>query len=169
MAFPTYTPADIADFSGRPIASYPPVYSATALTQALLLFKLASCLKDLPEDTDHRELAKMGILSMADSIVLSQEYQKVKASPFSSEGIGSYNYSKTAAQVQRGEATGVMWFDLAISTIGVCNLVDNIPMSGGIEVFEFDRPRVAGARPGNVRMLGPKDADLSRSFGYDPA
>jgi hypothetical protein len=138
------------------------------LTQALLLFKLASCLKNLPADPDHSDLAKMAILAMADSIVLSQEYQKVKASPFSSEGIGSYNYSKTAAQVQRGEATGIMWFDLAVQTVGVCNLDDNIPMSGGIEIFEFDRPLTQGIRVGNSRMMGPTDTELSRGFGYEP-
>lgn len=167
MAYPEYDTQDLADFSGRPKASYRS-YAATALSQARLLFKLATCLKELPEDSDMAELAKMAILAMADDIVLKQQYQKVISSPFSSESIGSYSYSKRAQQVQEGDKTGIMWFDLAVSNMGVCDINSDVPMSGGIEIFEHDGVFVQG-QGNNTRMLAPSELEESRRFGYDPA
>lgn len=108
-------------------------------------------------------------MSMADSIHLSQPYAAAKSSPFSSESIGSYSYSKAAKAVSKGETTGVEWFDLAIKNLSVCDTEDDLPMSGGIEVFENDASFVQGASLGNFRMLSPQDIDLSRSYGFDPA
>lgn len=167
MAYPSYTKDDLSDFSGRPSLSYT-AYSAQAITQAVLLFKIGTCLADFPQGQDG-ELAKMAILSMADSIFLAQKYQEAAASPFNSESIGSYSYSKTAKAVSSGQPTGIMWFDLAVDKLGVCEDLDNIPFSGGIEVFEHDAQYVHGGISANARMLSPQDLNVSRSFGYDPA
>lgn len=168
MDYPVLTKTDLAKFSGRPEASYKGDYPETALSQALLLFKLGTCLAGLPDDPTKAELARMGILAMADDIFLKQKYQQVSASPFSSESIGSYSYSKRAQQASQGEETGVMWFDLAVGQLGECERNDGISSGGGIEVFEHDATFVQGAGE-NVRMLSPKDLDLSRQFGFDPS
>lgn len=167
MAYPTYTKDDLSDFSGRPVQSYT-AYSAQAITQATLLFKIGTCLADFPQGQDG-ELAKMAILSMADSIFLAQKYQEAAASPFSSETIGSYSYSKTAKAVASGQPTGIMWFDLAVEKLGVCEDLDNIPFSGGIEVFERDGMYARGGMASNIRFLSPQDLNQTRNFGYDPA
>ena len=168
MPYPTYSKQDLATYSGRPLASFKN-YAEEALSQALLLFKMGTCLATLPTDEDQAQLAKYAILAMADTMYLSQQYAKAKASPFSSESIGSYSYSKSAQQVQKGEKTGVMWFDLAIEQLSVCGEGDDIPFSGGIEVFEHDARFVAGGNGDNVRMLSPVDLELSRQWGFDPA
>lgn len=170
MGFPTYDIDDLAEFSGRPAPTYPE-YTEQALSQALLLFKIATCLAGPPDDPTKAELSKMAILSMADEMVLVQPNQKAAASPFNSESIGSYSYSKMAGkmakQVTKGKETGVMWFDLAVERLSVCNTADGIPYGGGIEVFEFDGLLVDGQN-GNQRLVSPKDQHLSNFLGWDP-
>lgn len=61
-----------------------------------------------------------------------------------------------------------MWFDLAVSTLGVCDLEDRFSWGGGIEVFEHDAAFTAGSG-NNLRMLSPQDIDVSRRYGFDPA
>lgn len=171
MAYPTYTVADLADFSGRPQLAYMNAnYVPMALSQATLLFKIATCLADIPDSPDQQELAKFALLSMADSIYWAQQYQDAVNNPFSSESIGSYSYSKVAKAVSDREKTGIMWFDLAVEQMGVCEDLDNIPFSGGIEVFEYDGAFVDGRmNNANTRFLSPQDIDRSRGFGFDPA
>lgn len=169
MEYPTYTTEDLSGFSGRPVASYT-AYANTALSQALLLFKIGTCLAQFPDGGTQAELAKMGILAMADDISLKQEYQQAMASPFSSESIGSYSYSKRAQQVQDGDATGIMWFDLAIKELSMCDAGgDGIPTGGGVGMFEYDGTFVDSDGPETVRFLGPADLDASRGYGFDPS
>lgn len=171
-AYPQYDIQDLSDFSGRPVGEYTnTAYAATALAQAILLFRLGTCLKEWPDDPTMAELAKMAILAMADSIYLVQNYQKILASPFSSETIGSYSYSKVAGAVMTGLPTGIGWFDMAVSQMGVCDLEQGtvIPgMGGGIEVFENDGYFTEG-RNGNFRFLSPEDLDKMSGWGFDPS
>lgn len=170
MPYTVYTKASLATFSGRPVESYTD-YADQALLQSLLLFKIGTCLAS-PDDLDdtQKQLVDMAILSMADAIFLNQEHQAAVASPFNSESIGSYSYSKTARAVSVGKPTGIMWFDLGVSELGICDLEDNIPTFGGIEMFEHDGVFVRGSHGGaNVRFLSPKDIIFSRGYGYDPA
>lgn len=169
MVYPTYTKQDLADFSGRDVVTYTAYAETSALPQATLLFKIGTCLADFPTDPTQAALAKMAILSMADAIVLVQPYQTVIANPFSSETIGSYSYSKVASAVASGLPTGIAWFDLAIKELSVCDINDNIPSGGGVEVFEYDGLFAPGVRKGNALFLSPRDIDSSRTFGYDPA
>ena len=169
MSYPQYTKQDVATFTGRAVASFPSFVETSALPQAILLFKIGTCLASLDALTaDELELSKNGILSMADAIHLAQPYSVAVASPFNSESIGSYSYSKVAKAVSRQEETGVMWFDLAISRLSVCDEQETGMFGGGIEVFEHDA-LFTGGTGGNVRLLSPKDIDQSRFFGFDPA
>lgn len=167
--YPTYTKEDLGKFSGRPSQSYS-AYADTALNQALLLFKIGTCLAQFPDDPMKAELAKNAILSMADNIFLAQRYQQAMASPFNSETVGSYSYSKTASAVQRGDSTGIMWFDLAIEQLSECDTgYDGIPTGGGIGMYEYDGVVTASSGPDTVRFLGPEELEVSRSYGYDPS
>lgn len=174
MGYPEYTKQMLADFTGRPLVSFPTFVTASALPQALLLFKIGTCLASLDDLTDdEKKMAEFAILSMADGIHLAQPYQTALASPFNSESIGSYSYSKTAKAIQKGDETGIMWFDLAVSNLSVCSSVEEYMTGGGIEVFENDATFAGGARlgghAGNVDFLSPADLDRSHAFGYDPA
>lgn len=173
MSYKTYTRTDLAGFTGRPVASFPETFvNNSAIPQALLLFKIGTCLAS-PDDLtdDQKQLVDFAILSMADAIHLSAPYQASLASPFNSESIGSYSYSKTAGAIQRGLPTGIGFFDLAIQQLSVCDqMAGGTVFSGGIEVFEHDAEYVTSEfYRGNVRFLSPKDIDASRTFGYDPA
>ena len=171
MAYKTYTRQMLADFTGRPLASFPETYVInSAIPQALLLFKLGTCILDPAQlSADEQQLIDFAVLAMADGIHLSAPYQTALASPFNSETIGSYSYSKTAKAVQSGEDTGIMWFDLAISQLSVCEKDREDFRSGGIEIFENEGTFVRGAISGNVSYLTPSDVRLSRIFGLDPS
>lgn len=170
--YPTLSFVDISQFSGRSVDEYDPTYSGTALAQATLLFKVATCLTALPDDEVNYELAKAAILAMAEQFVLSQPYAKTVASPFSSETIGSYSYSKAAQHIAAGQDTGVLWFDLAVSRLGVCDEVDNAFGYGGIEIMEHDATYIKGqGGGGNIRYVPEEDVisqGLPHSHGpYD--
>lgn len=144
MDWPVYSVKDLSRYSGRPEASYPD-YADEAVTQSLLLFQLASTLSDFPSTRMAQDLARLGILAMADLLVLSQPHQAAMATPFQSETIGSYSYSKVQAKISAGQPTGVMWFDLAVSRLG--SGIDNMVSSEAITVFEHDHPsRVINGR-----------------------
>lgn len=167
-AYPELDVSDLVSFSGRLTSDYSG-YAATALKQAILLFKLGTCLNEFPDDAIKAELAQTAILAMADAIYLAQPFQSVLSNPFSSETIGSYSYSKVAGAVAGALPTGITWFDIAVSQLGVCELTDHVPSGGGIEIFENDALFAAGVHPDNLRMLAPQDLNELRSFGYDPA
>lgn len=174
MAYPAYSRQMLADFTGRPVASFPEPYTtSSAIPQSLLLFKMGTCLA-APDDlsTDDKQLVDYGVLSMADAIGLASRYTAVKANPFNSESIGSYSYSKAVHAVQNRLDTGVVWFDLAIDKLSICEGAELDFAQGGIEIFEHDGPVIGGrigGQKGNVRFLSPQDINASRRFGYDPA
>lgn len=165
MAYPIYTKEDLASYTGRDLTEYSG-FSDTAIQQATLLFKIATCLADLPDDPIQVELAQYAILSIADAIVLAQPFQKVIANPFSSESIGSYSYSKASKAVAAGLPTGISWFDLAVGQMSVCEISDGMPTGGGIEVFEHDGSFTEGFGE-NVRLLTTQDYLQHNSFLQD--
>lgn len=171
MPYKTYTRDDLAAFTGRPAASFPlPYVEASAIPQSLLLFKIGTCLAS-PDDltSDQQQLVDFAIMSMADAIHLVAPYQTAIASPFNSESIGSYSYSKTAKAIQGGQETGIGWFDMAIDQLSVCDDIASGFLYGGIEVFEHDGDFTKGTVGANVRFLSPDDMDWSKQWGYDPA
>lgn len=143
------TVADLAAFTGRTSNSFG-TFTTEALAQATLLFFLATDLEVYPEDTNLNQLAKNGILEMADKIYLSQPYQESKASPFQSETIGSYSYSRTVSSVKKGEATGVMWFDMAVNKLRAAG--SGIGSSGSIVGMEYDG--VCTTDSGQLKIIG---------------
>lgn len=188
MPIPRFTVDDLEAFSGREAESYPQPFSGTALSQAVLLFKLATGLADFPDDPQRREVARYAVLALADEFVLQQPYQQVIASPLNSESIGSYHYMKTRSRSQSakgadaaqgnifaravqssimGADTGVMWFDIAVQTLGIKN--QGQFLNGGIEVFEHDAIIVKGLQL-NKRLLSPQDLRNFESwYGQDPS
>lgn len=144
MAYPVYTAADLAAFSGRPEASYPTPYTTQAIYQATFLFKLIMCLSEPPTDPDFVELMKLAILQLADAFVLVQPYQAAVAGPFQSETIGSYSYSKAtfSARIQKGLPVGLNWWDLALGLLRDENCGDTFAMveTGSLGLFERDLP-----------------------------
>lgn len=172
MPYTTYTVQMLSNYTGRPAASFrEPYTTSSAIPQALLLFKLGTCLAS-PDalTTDQKQLVDFAIMSMADAIQLASLYATVQANPFNSETIGSYSYSKVAKAVQQGQPTGITWFDLAIEQLSVCETTDGLSMTGGIEVFERSGGYFAPGHIGaNVQFLTPADIEESRLYGFDPA
>lgn len=171
MTYKTYTRAMLSSFTGRPAASFPATFvEKSAIPQALLLFKLGTCLASPDHlDANDQQLVDFAIMSMADSIHLAQPYQAALASPFNSESIGSYSYSKTVRAVRGGEPTGVTWFDMAIEALSVCDSNSGDFQRGGIEVYEHDGGLTSGAISGNVTYLTPVEVQDSVRFGFDPS
>lgn len=143
------TVAELATFTGRESNTFG-AYAVEALAQATLLFYLASSIEDYPAEDSLNKLVKYGILDMADKIYLSQPYKEDLASPFQSETIGTYSYSKTVNAVKKGNATGVMWFDLAVSKLKVGG--SGIGASGSIEGMEFDG--LGATSDGRAKIIG---------------
>jgi hypothetical protein len=166
--YPTFTAVDLSDFSGRPEASYTP-FATQALKQATLLFKLATCLTSWPTDPDSAELASYAIISIADALVLTQPYQLTHASPFQSESIGSYSYSKMVLRyrqsIENGSPVGVTWFDLAVQKLGICEL-GGLNGGGGVasdSIGVFEEDGTFGTKDGDDSgkryLLGPAQVD----------
>lgn len=131
---PVPTVPELAAFSGRPVASYS-AFAAEALTQATLMFSVATKLQALPDNTDQAQLARYAILEMADRLLLEQPFQAIKASPFQSETAGSYSYSRTtqfAKTVSQGLRTGLFWWDTALEELTV--LAQTVSAHGSIKI-----------------------------------
>ncbi len=171
MAYKTYTRQMMANFTGRPVASFPETFLLqSALPQSVLLFKFGTCIVDPALlAPDAQTLVDFAILSMADAIFLDSQYATVKAAPFNSETIGSYSYSKAAKAIQMGMDTGVMWFDLAIAQLSVCDDAGDTFLQGGIEVFEDAGKYRPGDLAENVHFLSPADLDKSYGWVTDPS
>lgn len=164
MEFPTYTVKDLADFVTREEDEFDPTRALTYITQASFLLELATCLNEPPTDQKQLKLWKYAVLDMAMKLYIGADFLTQKWSPFSSESIGSYSYSIAQSKIQNGEQTGSNWFDMAVGSMGVCDLMGGTgaSSSGGIEVFEHDGVLVPGQHEGNSRLLSPND------IGYYP-
>lgn len=149
MSLASPSVGQLATFTGRPSNTFGD-FAAEALTQATLLLMLATGLEAYPEDENLAQLAVYGILDMADSIYLSQPYKESTASPFQSESIGSYSYSKLTRSVKKGNDTGVTWFDMAVSKLKATD--SGVTASGSIEGMEWDG--VAITPSGKYKIVG---------------
>ncbi len=160
MTLASPTVAELATFSGRATNTFTS-YAVEALAQATLLFYLATDLDDYPTDANLAKLAKNGIMDMADKIYLGQPHKQAAASPYQSETIGSYSYSKAAASVKKGDATGVMWFDLAVNKLK--EGATSIGSSGSIEGMEWEG--IETSADGRMKIVGASGSysDYGRS------
>lgn len=131
--------SELATFTGRAEASYN-AFATEALKQAALLLRLATGLTEYPTDPDLLQLAKNGIMDMADKIYLSSPLKSktALAGPFASEVIGTYSYSmkSVSTKIKAGEDTGVLWFDLAVSQLKTGKRRG--AASGHVIIFEND-------------------------------
>jgi hypothetical protein len=127
----------LAEFSGRPAGTYTP-YAATALTQATLMFTVATGLEDWPEDDDLRQVALYAVLEMADKLTLQQPYTLLKAAPFQTETIGSYSYGRTNTTTSKtGQddlVAGLYWWNIAMDLFEQKDVA--LTASGSISSYE---------------------------------
>jgi hypothetical protein len=173
VTWPVPTPQELAEYTGRPLASYTS-YVNSALLQATMMFTI---LAELGADDyggmqpDFQQLANMGVMAMADYLYLRWPYQQVIASPLQSENIGSYEYSKPIAEQARNaqaievtaERTGVDMFDLAVRRLAKRRAMNGVAY-GQITGFEhYGRDDLAYVKwdPDECRMVlvGPADHD----------
>lgn len=149
---------DLAAFSGQNESIYTD-YADTCLSQATLLFELASGLDEYPDaGTPDGDLASNAICEMADALYLRLPFRKVLGSPFSSESIGSYSYSKLAPLVAQGIPTGLGWFDMAITRLGVEGGTAGLLWGTSIAAFENDAD-IELNDLGHREFVGPEDID----------
>lgn len=116
MALTVPTVQQLADFKGEEIAPEEVDGALMHLQAAADLMELATGIhQDFPSDTLQYRVMQRGILDMAWYIGTSMEDRDASFSPFSSERIGSYSYSKAQKAVSMKGETGVPFFDLAVS------------------------------------------------------
>jgi hypothetical protein len=167
--FPTFTVAQLSQFSGRALQSYTP-YADQALIQAVVIFMLVTQVTTWPTDELSAQIATLGILQYADVLVLEQPYQQVIHNPFQSQTIGSTSYSKptaymrgnAAANALKGEATGIPFFDYAVQKLALRTEF------GGIYGFSLDMEMGRGQgdvwirhnrETNRIELVGPAERD----------
>lgn len=157
--YPTLSLSDLSTSTGKDEEEFSEEFAATSLINARLFFKIATCRKgedSFPEDPDEQALARNAILAMAEHLHQGMKFADITSSPFNSETIGSYSYSKKAqAAITAGEPTGVMWFDLAVTELSLCSIQNSSMDFGGIEVFEHDGYFEPGVQL--PKWVGPAD------------
>jgi len=138
-----------------------------ALKQSAFLLQLLSGCSDYPTADPCKTLFDNAIMDMANWMKNTLPFVAVVSSPFQSETIGSYSYSKNFRNILltglRGgdPTTGVLWFDLAVSECGCGSAEDSLMGSGGITVFEHED--VFTATDGRRWVLGPAE-----TIGFGP-
>lgn len=157
---------ELADFTGQAEDTFTP-FAPQALIQAALLLTIVTGLTSYPDDADLAQLAKNAIMEMAFDIYSKQlaNYAATQASPFQSESIGSYSYSKgtPAFKAKENQKTGLFWWDLAIERLVSEN--SSRVGTGSLQVFD---PAIQVDANGVTWILGPGDTVL-RDFVYDHA
>lgn len=147
---------DLAAFTGRAVASYS-AFADQALAQATLLFSVLTKREEYPTDPAGRQLAFNAIMELADRIYLEQRYSEVKASPFQSETIGSYTYSKAIQSAKNGQHTGLSWWDIAIDELS--EVERSLVSSGSLSALERDHVYTENDT-GRRYVLGPADFSM---------
>jgi hypothetical protein len=89
-------------------------FAEIVLQQATDLFFIATELEEDPTDETSLRIMNMGITELAYALFVQSEDKAAMYSPFSSERIGSYSYSKVANALMKAEMTGIPMFDLAV-------------------------------------------------------
>lgn len=175
MAWPVPTLPELAEYTGRPEASYTS-YVTSALLQATVMFTALTELSAAdyaPMAPDDQQLADSGVKAMADYLYLRWPYQQVLASPMQTETVGSYSYSKPVQEMARNaqaievtaERTGVDMFDLAVRLLARRTRANGV-FSGQVTGFEWrHHERDEGAwvkwdeKEQRLVLTGPADRD----------
>lgn len=151
------TTADLAAFTGRPEAGLG-AFAPAALDQAALLFSITTALSEYPTEPDKATLARYAIMELADRLLLEQPHAQTMASPFASETILSYTYTKAtkvAKKVEDGLPTGLRWWDLAVDELSAKDR--SVVSHSSIEAFERGPEYVD--EDGRRHILGPQDLE----------
>ncbi len=162
MALTAPTISDLATFTGRAEGSFT-AFASQALIQAALLFSIVTKLDSYPDGDDQEQLARNAIMEMADRIYLEQPNATTYASPFSSETIGSYSYTKasTAQRAREGFDTGLFWWELAVDELAQ---IDRSLVTFG-SVSALDRDLRVDADTGDKVVVSPGELEPS-GFPY---
>jgi hypothetical protein len=159
---PTLT--ELAAFTGQTEESYSD-FITTALSQATILFELATGLDTYPDaGTPNYDLSQNAICEMADALYLRLPFRKVVNSPFSSESIGSYSYSKLTPLVAQGIPTGLGWFDMAVQLLAIDGPSVGVVSWTSVSAFENDQTIVRNSAD-HLELVGPEDVDLGYPMG----
>lgn len=96
-------------------------WAAEVLCDATRLMQLATGLSAYPDDPALTRVVRNGIMDLAQYLVVQRDNAEEEYTPFSSEHIGSYSYSKALTRAQYNIAnklgTGVFWFDQALQYV----------------------------------------------------
>jgi hypothetical protein len=192
VTWPVPTATELAEYTGRPLASYTG-YVNSALLQAALMFTILA--EQTADDyggmnPDFQLLANMGVMAMADYLYLRWPYAQAIASPLQNETIGSYSYSKPVQEMARNaqaievtsEQTGVQMFDLAVRRLAKRRAMNGVFFGQltGFEHYAKDDLAYVKWDPRECRMVlvGPADHDKidfqffdvnAESFPADPS
>ena len=119
-------------------------WAEDSLQRATDLMQIATGLTEDPElDDDGLAIRVMttGILAMAHFIYAGSFERSAMYSPFQSERIGSYSYSKLVTAVQTNQPTGVPEFDFAVQYLRGLGLVEGVDPVNSVAAEEvFDQP-----------------------------
>lgn len=120
---------------------------------------LSGCFNECPTEEPCAQMFKYAVFDMARWIGLTQQWTAVLASPYQSETIGGYTYSKAmkTSLLQGWQTgrwnTGVFWFDLFLYE---CSCGPGNVSSDAITVFEHDSVYVETGT-GRRWVLGPEE------------
>ena len=110
-----------------------------AIQMAADLFTMATGVTETPTDPMEQRLVQTAILDMAWYLQVHHEDKEAEFSPFSSEHIGSYSYSKMQQAASQGIKTGVPGFDIAVAYFNAKSGTDTGLFATNTEwVFEQD-------------------------------
>jgi hypothetical protein len=116
MALTVPSQTDLEDFWGDTYPTELTVDRANMLLDlSTNLMWLGTSLEADPTDARLASLVKYGIMDMAIYMYIYREELDAVYSPFSSERVGSYSYSKMLKSVQQGIDTGVQIFDRVVA------------------------------------------------------
>lgn len=145
-------PVDLESFENEGYSEQ----DALDLAQGLLLVAIP-CLETIYEKFSviQKKTIRFAVLEMAKYIKVDFDNFDRATSPFQSETIGSYSYSKMAASIRSGSATGVPAFDRAVEQFAsMCDL-------GGLDGGTYVSSEMV-FKPGFDRYLQEKEA-----YAYD--
>lgn len=108
---------ELDDFSMNETDRFDGDQKDNAIQQAADLLFIATGLDEDPTDARTARIVNYAILAMAWKLLDVTDNTTEINSPFQSETIGSYSYSKMLASISQGLMTGVSWFDIAVKML----------------------------------------------------
>jgi hypothetical protein len=105
---------ELDDFSHQETDRFDEDQKDFSIQQAADLLFIATGLDEDPTDARTARIVNYAILAMSWKLLDVTDNTTEINSPFQSETIGSYSYSKMMAAISTGQITGVAWFDIAV-------------------------------------------------------